>query len=170
MKETAVIFDGRTRLGLALAIIVRYVQENFKPTQRLIRLEVLAKTLKGDELAQKLMSCLAVDSNFGPNTITGGMRDEASVNGAASRQLKFFYSYLFDVVCFSHTIDNVGAHFAFRILDSLTQHWISLFSHSYNARLLWKEKTGQSMHPHSETRWWSKWEILKQVSDYFGTV
>ena len=107
-KEASVIFDGTARLGEALAIVVRYIQEDFKPTQRLVRLEVLAKTLKGEEL-----SCLAMDYNFGPGAIIGGMRDGASVNAAALRQLKFFYADLFDVVCFSHTLDNVGSHFEF---------------------------------------------------------
>ena len=46
VKEASVIFDGTARLGEALAIIVRYVQENFQPTQRLIRLDILAKALK----------------------------------------------------------------------------------------------------------------------------
>ena len=87
MKEASVIFDGTARLGEALAVIVRYVQENFQPTQRLIRLDILAKALKGEELAQRLMSCLAVDYHFGPTAIIGGMRDGASVNGAALRQL-----------------------------------------------------------------------------------
>ena len=100
VKEASVIFDGTARMGEALAIIGRFVQEDFIPTQRLIRLEVLAKSLKGDELAQRLVSCLAVKHNFGPNTIIGGIRDGASVNGAALRQLKFFYSNLSDVVCF----------------------------------------------------------------------
>ena len=75
-----------------------------------------------------------------------------------------------DIVCFSHTIDNVDGQFEFRILDSFTQHWIGLFAHSYNARILWKEKTGQSMRSHSATRWWSKREILQQVLLYFGFV
>lgn len=98
------------------------------------------------------MSCLAVKYNFGPNTIIGGIRDGTSVNGAALRQLKFFYSDLFDVVCFSHTIDNVDNHFEFRILDSFTQHWVSLFADSFQAQLLWKEKIGQAMCTHSYTR------------------
>ena len=51
--------------------------------------------------------------HFGPTAIIGGMRDGASVNGTALRQLMFFYPKLFDVVCFSHTIDNVGNHFEF---------------------------------------------------------
>ena len=45
-EEASVIFDGTARLGEALAVIVRYVQENFQPTQRLIRLDILAKALK----------------------------------------------------------------------------------------------------------------------------
>ena len=122
MKETSVIFDGTARMGEALATIVRFVQEDFIPTRHLIRLEVLAKALKVDELAQRLMSCLAVKHNFGPNTIIGGIRDGASVNGAALRQLEFFYSNLFEVVCFLHAIDNVGNHFKFRILDSFIQY------------------------------------------------
>ena len=52
MKEASIIFDGTARLGEALAIVVRFVQEDYKPVQRLVRLEVLAKLLKGNELAQ----------------------------------------------------------------------------------------------------------------------
>ena len=49
------------------------------------------------------------------------------VNGAALRQLKFSYADLFDVVCFSHTLDNVGSHFEFQFLDSFIRFWISFF-------------------------------------------
>ena len=55
VKKASVTFDGTARMGETLVAIVRFVQENFIPTQRHIRLEVLAKTLKGDELAQRLM-------------------------------------------------------------------------------------------------------------------
>ena len=55
VKETSIIFDGTARLGEALAIVLRFVQEDCKPTQRLVCLEVLAKSLKGNELAQRLL-------------------------------------------------------------------------------------------------------------------
>ena len=45
VKEASVIFDGTTRMDDALAIVIRFVQEDFKPTQRLLQLEVLAKAL-----------------------------------------------------------------------------------------------------------------------------
>ena len=57
-----------------------------------------------------------------------------------------------------------------RVLDTFLRNWVNLFSHSYNAKLLWKERTVKSICSHSNTRWWSKWELLKQVSDYFGDV
>ena len=43
-------------------------------------------------LSQQLMSCLAVDYKLGPSTVIGAVRDGASVNGAALRQLMFFLS------------------------------------------------------------------------------
>ena len=54
-----------------------------------MRLEVLAKPFKGNELAQRLMTCIAVNHNFGPNMVLAGMRDGAAVNGTAIKQLLF---------------------------------------------------------------------------------
>ncbi len=64
----------------------------------------------------------------------------------------------------------MGTHFKFRVRDIFFRHWISLFANSYNAKLLWKERTGQSMRSYSNTRWWSKWEVQKHVYEYFGDV
>ena len=50
------------------------------------------------------------------------------------------------------------------------KYWVSLFAHSPRVRLLWKERTGQSATTYSETRWWSKWEVLQQVMLLFGDV
>lgn len=48
--------------------------------------------------------------------------------------------------------------------------WINLFSRSPKARLLWKDLTGVSILSHSVTRWWSKFEMIKQLSNFFGDV
>ena len=55
-KAVSTIFDGSTRLGEALAIIVRFVDSQWNVQQRLVRLQVLAKSLKAEELAQCLNS------------------------------------------------------------------------------------------------------------------
>lgn len=160
MKETSIISDGTAQIGEALAI------EDCKPTQ----VQVLAKPLKGNEVAQRLMTLIVLNHNFGPNVVFAGMRDGAAVNGATIKQLLFFYPNITDVICFSHATNNVRCHFEFRVLDTFLRYWVNLFSHSYNAKLLWKERTVKSICSHSNTRWWSKWELLKQVSDYFGHV
>ena len=51
VKEASIIFDGTAWLGEALAIVLRFVQEDCKPMQHLVHLEVLAKPLKGNELS-----------------------------------------------------------------------------------------------------------------------
>ena len=47
---------------------------------------------------------------------------------------------------------------------------MSLFSHSGAARLAWKARTGIAMRTYSPTRWWSKWEVMNLVLEYFADV
>lgn len=106
---------------------MRCTQEDFKPTQRLLCQEVLAKTLKGEELAHR-MSCLAVVYKFGPWVIIRATTNGRAVNGADIRQVTLFYADVTDVVEFSHTFDNVRSNFEFQVLDSFSHFWIVCFS------------------------------------------
>ena len=54
--------------------------------------------------------------------------------------------------------------------SEFTTPWISLFSHSCKARFVWKEQTQIAMKTHSATRWWSKFEVIKEVFELFGDV
>ena len=80
----------------------------------------------------------------------------------------FFFPDIRNVICSSHTIDNVGKHFEFSVLDTFSRCWNTIFSLSLAARLLWKMRTGTAMRLHSKTRRWSKWEVLNQVMAFFG--
>ncbi len=77
-KFVSVIFDGTSRLGEVLAIVLRYV-EDYKIKQRLVRLEILTKSMTGEEVARELISVLSV--TFGIKSHLAGMRDGASVMG-----------------------------------------------------------------------------------------
>ena len=165
-----IIFDGTTRLGEALSIVLRFVSEDFEIKQHLIRLQLLAKSLTGEEIARELTACLSVVYGTNPSLLLSAMRDGASTNNVAMRTLAVVYPHVFDVACFSHTLDRVGSHVNTPILLEFINSWISLFSHSSKVKLLWKEKTGKAMGSYSATRWWSKWEVMLQVCQYFGDV
>ena len=112
-----------------------------------------------NKLAQCLIQSLAVEYTIRPGVLL------AAGQSAALEQVKFFFPQLLDITCFCHTIDNVGKHFEFRVLDRF-----SIFSHSAAVRLAWNTRTGTAMKPYSATRWWSKWEVMKQALEYFGDV
>ena len=46
-KDLSVIFDGTTRMGEAMGIVVRYITSDWKIQQRLIRLQLLAQSMSG---------------------------------------------------------------------------------------------------------------------------
>ena len=159
----SVIFDGTTRLGEALAIVVRFVSDEWSLEQRLVKLQLLTKSMSGEEIARELINVLSVGYSIDSSRLLACMRDRASSNNVAVRTLKIVYPKLLDVGCFSHTIDRVGEYFNIPILSEFTSAWIMMFSHSPKVRLLWKEQTGRAMGSYSATRWWSRWEIMKQL-------
>lgn len=64
-RDLGLIFDGSTRLGEAIVIIVRFVSENWSIVQRLIRLDICAKSVNAQDLAHVLNDCLSVDYQGG---------------------------------------------------------------------------------------------------------
>ena len=166
-KHVAIIFDGTTRLGEVLAVVLRFVTDDFVIQQRLIRLQLLAKSATGEEIARELVAVLSVGYQINPSLLLSAMRDGASTNNVAMRTLSVVYVNLFDVACFSYALDRVGSHFSTPILSEFINAWISLFTHSPKVKLLWRERTGKSMASYSSTRWWSKWEMMHQVFHYF---
>ena len=72
--------------------------------------------------------------------------------------------------CFSHTLNRVGEKFVTPILDDFVRCWISLFSRSPKTGLAWKTRTNLPVPTYSTTRWWSKWEVIKQMHDVFGDI
>ena len=54
-RYVSVIFDGTSWLGKALALIIRFISNEFTIEQRLVKLQMLAKGMKGKEIASELM-------------------------------------------------------------------------------------------------------------------
>ena len=154
----AVIFNGTSRLGEALAVILRFVDRStLKIHQRLVCIQLLAKSLTGEEVARELLSVLSTEYGVVSSNLLAAMHDRASVNSVAVRTLKVLYPNVLNIGCFSHTIDHVGDNFDTPVLYDFGTTWVSLFSHSPKAHLLWRSRTGIAMRSYSKTRWWSRW-------------
>jgi len=72
---------------------------------------MLAKSMKGEELARELINTLSVVYGVSSQQPVAGMRDRASVNNVAMRTLQIVYPNLVDIGCFSHTFSLVGERF-----------------------------------------------------------
>ena len=55
----SVIFDGTTRHGKAFAVVVRFVS-NKQLQQRLIKCQMLTKSMTGEEISREVISILQV--------------------------------------------------------------------------------------------------------------
>lgn len=169
-RDVSVIFDGSTRQGEAIAIIVRFIDDEWMITQRLIRIDICSKSVNSEELARVLNESLSVEYGIRANSLLAAMRNGASVNQAALNRIAFIFPKVLNVVCFSHTLDNVGNHLVIPTLLEFGSLWIRLFSHSHKAKLAWQDLTGRKPKSYSETRWWSKWEVYQQLLEQFGDV
>ena len=109
-QQISVIFDGTSSFGEALAI-VRFIDGDWCVQQRIVRIQMLSKSLSGEEVARELISVLLVSYGVRSSNLLVSMRDRASVNNVAMHTLKVVYPLTVDVGCFSHTIDHVGGRF-----------------------------------------------------------
>ena len=132
--------------------MIRFVTADWEIKQHLVRLQLIAKSLKGEEVARELIIVLAQHYNDQNNNLCAAMRDRASVNGAAMRTVKVVFPKVVNVRCFSHAIDCVGDNFNIPILKYFLQLWNSFFGNSPATRLAWRERTGISMKSYSPTR------------------
>ena len=126
-KKVSIIFDGTTRLGEALVVILRFI-DGFVIKQRLVRFLTLTKSLAGEEIAREFINVLSVEYGIGSERVLASMQDLASVNGVAMRTIQIVYPNMLDIVCYSHTIDLVGEKFRTPNLDTFIRLWVSVCS------------------------------------------
>ena len=131
---------------------MRFISDSFNIEQRLVRIQLLAKILTGEEIARELISVLSTFLGILSQFVVGTMRDRASVNNVAIRTMKIIYQNSLDIGCFSHTLDLVGNHFKLPNHTEFVSTWVTLFSHSTKTKFLWKEQTGKAMATYSHTR------------------
>ena len=93
-----------------------------------MRLQMLAKSLTGEEIAREVISCLSVTYGIHTEHVIAAMRDRASANNVAMNTMKVLYPFLVDIGCYSHTLDRIEDHFKTPTLNEFVTLWKSLFS------------------------------------------
>ena len=140
--------------------MLNFITDEWVTQQRLVQLQLLAKCLTGEEIARELISVLQVGYR---SAIIGYMHDRASTNNVAMTTVKVLYSEILDVGCFSHTINHVREKFCTPTLIEFVIAWINLFSCSPKACLAWQICTGSTTKSYSQTKWWSRHEVIAQL-------
>ena len=79
-KPISVIFDGTTRLGEALAIVIRFVSDEWSLEQRLVKLQLLTKSMSDEEIARELINVLSVAYSIDSSRLLACTCDRASMN------------------------------------------------------------------------------------------
>lgn len=145
-RPIVIIFDGTTHVCEAFVVVDRYLSDEWKVKQCVVRLKLLSKSMTGEECAQlPLQNWQLLLILLWPQC---GIEHEVAI-----KTIKVLYNKMMTVGCFSHTIDHVGKRMKTPLLDSFMQAWIGLFSRSPKSRLLWKNQTGLSPPSYSATRW-----------------
>lgn len=98
-NAVSVVFDGTTRLGEAMAVVLRFLDGSFTTQQRLVRLQLLSKSMSGEEIARELINSLPVQYGIVSNLVVGMMHDRAACNGVALRTLSVAFPSIIDVGC-----------------------------------------------------------------------
>jgi hypothetical protein len=170
-QRVTIIFDGTTRLGEALVILLRWIPADFaKVEQRLIAFRTTFKHTSGAELAQLIMSVLLTTMKLLPNDLVGGARDSCSTNGVAMRTIKAVLSNMQDFMCISHTLSHTGEHVELSTLDAFMTPWLSLVQNHPAAKTLWKNTIGTAMVGYSTIRWCSREEVQNEIATNFGAL
>lgn len=168
----SVIFDGTTRCGEVLAVVVRFCTADFKIEHRLIALRTAAKHMSGAHLSAMivriLLQTIGVDAL---DRVLACSRDSCSTNGAAVTSLRMgALPNLFDVLCFSHTLHNCAKHMDLQVLESWLTPWFHLMSHSHAAKAKWRSLIETAPKLFSQTRWWSRLECANELGKYYGLI
>ena len=73
----SIIFDGTSHSGEAFAILVRFVNDSFVIQQQLIAIQLLSKSLTGEEVAHELVQVLSVSYSISSSHLIAAMRESS---------------------------------------------------------------------------------------------
>lgn len=169
-QVVSAIFDGETRVGEAMALILRFCTADFRLHQVLVAFVTAEKHMNAQEMTNLFMQLLLTRLQLPIKKVVCFSRDSASVNGAAVRQLRQTFGLASDILCICHTLNHLGDHFELSTLDEFLTAFIKLVYSSAQAKELWRRTIGEGVKGYSNVRWWCKAEIAMQIARHFGQL
>ena len=160
-KPVSVYFDSTPWYKEIFAVVVRYINANFKPVQRLIDVRVLEVSVKaGNKIAGMVKDALA-KVNIRDEDVKFITRDGAAENSKATDGLAISLRGFHDIICVSHTLSRSGKSVEFDEAVQFLSTWNQIFSHSVIALDCWKKATNQKPVKASQTRWWCYYDTRR---------
>lgn len=158
-KMISVAFDGTTATAETLAVVFRYVSDDLQPVTLCVRLMLLKKALRGDEIAFSLMQVLT-EYRVAHELVLAWAHDRASSNGLAMERMRPFTPGAFDMPCLAHFFDNLGDSLKQELADKFVRKLTSLFSRSPKARVLAARAPYSltKVRAINDTRWYVRFE------------
>ena len=89
-KDVGIIFDGTTREGEALVVLVRFVHE-WEVKSRLVRFQITQSSVNGDELVRIIIKVLHRKLDVPQSQLLAAMRDRALVNTKTIGKVSILY-------------------------------------------------------------------------------
>ena len=77
-----------------MAVVIRFIDTSFNIQQRLVHLQLLAKSMKEEEIAREIIATISTQYGISSNLVVAMMHDRAACNGVALQTLKTVYPQL----------------------------------------------------------------------------
>ena len=90
----SIIFDDTSHSGEALAILVCFVNDSWEIEQQLLAIQLLSKSLTGEEIAHELVQVLSVSYSISSSHLIAAMQDRTSVNSVAMKTVQIIIPVL----------------------------------------------------------------------------
>jgi hypothetical protein len=169
-EALGIAVDGTRRVAEAVCVTARLCSMDFKIVLRLVQFITLEKHLDGISTAKLLTHLLLRKLNLSIDQIVSWSRDSVASNGVAMARLCSTFSDSVDLKCLPHTLNHVGEHFDWIVLDDFLGAWVTLVCNNERAKSLWGASIDGPPSGYSNIRWHSKAEIGQQIARNFSQL
>ena len=132
---------------------VTKITESTHLTWLLPIVNILVKSMKNGNITTEIIDTSSRVYGLQPNQIRGMSYDRASPNLTAVQTLRLLFPQSEFFPCISHTITHAGEHFWIPNLTVILHALRGLFSHSKQAKTLWRNLALTVFPSYCDTRW-----------------